>query len=155
MHYQPADRLQKFNTGIFAAMDEKGYTADKKEKLKFWYDGFTFGKHKDIYNPWSVAMFLDKGKFDTYWANTSGNGLAGKLIREGVIDVKSDFEDLLNGKVLEKEIDEQIIYDQLDNNLNAVWSLLLASGYLKVEEIVQDEPDIFLSTLQTSSPIQH
>ena len=112
-------------------LDEYGY-GEKKEEVKWWYDGFIFGKHKDIYNPWSILNFLDKGKISTYWANTSSNSLIGKLIREGNADIKSDFEELLAGKTIRCPIDEQIVYNQLDDNEEAVFSLLLASGYLKV-----------------------
>jgi len=101
--------------------------------VRDWYDGFTFGSRTDIYNPWSIINFLDKKKFSTYWANTSSNGLAGKLIREGSRDVKMVMEDLLEGGVLHTEIDEQIVFSRLDSNETAIWSLLLASGYLKVE----------------------
>ena len=103
-----------------------------KEEVKYWYDGFIFGEHKDIYNPWSILNFLDKKKFTTYWANTSANSLVGKLIREGGRGVKQSFEQLLRGESLRCEIDEQIVYNQLDHNEAAIWSLLLASGYLKV-----------------------
>ena len=68
---------------VFAAMDEQGIPESEKEKVKFWYDGFTFGKVSDIYNPWSVTMYLDERKYDTYWANTSGNGLVSKLADQG------------------------------------------------------------------------
>ena len=123
---------------VFAAMDEQGIPEAEKENVKYWYDGFTFGKVTDIYNPWSVTLYLDERKYDTYWANTSGNGLVGKLIREGNQDIKSDFEELLNGRIIEAEIDEQIVYNQLDGDDNAIWSLLLASGYLKVEGIIRE-----------------
>lgn len=115
---------------VFAAMDEFGYT--EKEKVKQWYDGFIFGNRKDIYNPWSIINYLDKGQITTYWANTSSNNLAGKLIREGSKNVKCDFEKLLMGEHLITTIDEQIVYDQLENSEKAIWSLLVASGYLKV-----------------------
>lgn len=115
---------------VFAAMDECNLT--DKETVKNWYDGFTFGARTDIYNPWSILNYLDKGEFRTYWANTSSNGLIGKLIREGEPEIKTVMEDLLDGKVLCTQIDEQIVYDQLDQNISAIWSLLLASGYLKV-----------------------
>lgn len=82
--------------------------------------------HKDIYNPWSILNFLDKGYFTTYWANTSANSLVGKLIREGNRGVKEKFESLLLGESIRTPIDEQIIYNQLDHNEDAVWSLLLA-----------------------------
>lgn len=57
-----------------------------------------FGKITDIYNPWSILNFLDKGKIDTYWANTSSNGLVSKLVREGDAYLKSVFEELLKAK---------------------------------------------------------
>ena len=115
---------------VFAAMDEFGYT--DKALVKRWYDGFIFGDKKDIYNPWSILNFLDTGNVKTYWANTSSNSLVGKLIREGEPEIKTVMEDLLDGKVLHTRIDEQIVYNQLDQNISAIWSLLLACGYLKV-----------------------
>ena len=121
---------------VFAAMDEQGIPEAEKEHVKFWYDGFTFGKVSDIYNPWSVTLYLDERKYDTHWANTSGNGLVGKLIREGDKGIKTEFEKLLNGESIEAKIDEQIIFNQLSQNRNAIWSLLLASGYLKVVSAV-------------------
>lgn len=117
---------------VFQALDEFGLS-EEKEKVKEWYDGFVFGKYTDIYNPWSVLNFLDtNGKYDTYWANTSGNRLVNKLIREGNPDIKELFEILLRGDVIRCPIDEQIVYNQLDDDEDAVWSLLLASGYLRV-----------------------
>lgn len=115
---------------VFDAMDEAGRTL--KQQVKEWYDGFTFGEISDIYNPWSILNYLEKGKFATYWANTSGNSLAGKLIREGKRGVKQSFELLLKGQHLFTPLDEQIVYSQLNGNAKSVWSLLLASGYLKV-----------------------
>lgn len=115
---------------VFAAMDEFGYT--EKETVKKWYDGFTFGDKKDIYNPWSILNYLDKKKFAAYWANTSSNSLVGKLIREGSVNVKVSFEKLLQGESLFTTLDEQIVYSQLDQSETAIWSLLLAGGYLKV-----------------------
>lgn len=116
---------------VFAALEECGL-ADQKEQIKRWYDGFIFGEQADIYNPWSILNYLDTGKFATYWANTSSNGLVGKLLREGNRRVKEKFETLLKGDVIYSPIDEQIVYNQLDGNESAIWSLLLASGYLKV-----------------------
>lgn len=116
---------------VFAALEEFGYAKEKKE-IKRWYDGFIFGEHTDIYNPWSILNFLDTGKLDTYWANTSANSLVGKLLRQGNRKIKITFEELLKGNVIRRPVDEQIVYNQLDNNEEAIWSLLLASGYLKV-----------------------
>lgn len=111
----------------------------KEESVKAWYDGFTFGKRTDIYNPWSIINYLDKQILSAYWANTSSNSLVGKLIREGDRNVKIIMEDLLNGKSFRSQIDEQIIFDQLDDGESALWSLLLASGYLRVKGIAADE----------------
>ena len=116
---------------VFAALDECGL-GEEKRGVKNWYDGFVFGEHRDIYNPWSIINFLDTGKYKTYWANTSSNSLVGKLIREGDRRIKSMFEELLKGESISCVIDEQIVYNQLDDNPEAIWSLLLASGYLKI-----------------------
>ena len=116
---------------VFAELEDYGY-GDKKAEVKGWYDGFIFGNHEDIYNPWSILNFLDTGKIATYWANTSSNGLVGKLVRESGKRIKMDFEALLKGDIIRCPIDEQIVYNQLDKNEKAIWSLLLASGYLKV-----------------------
>ena len=119
---------------VFAALDECGYS-EKKETVKRWYDGFIFGEQRDIYNPWSILNFLDTGRIGTYWANTSSNSLVSKLIREGDRRVKTTFEKLLRGETITCPIDEQIVYNQLDGNEAAIWSLLLASGYLKVLKV--------------------
>lgn len=116
---------------VFSVMDEYGFSGDKEE-VKRWYDGFIFGEHADIYNPWSILNYLDTGRITTYWANTSSNSLVAKLLREGERRIKEKFETLLRGKSIRSKIDEQIVYNQLDGNERAVWSLLLASGYLKV-----------------------
>ena len=117
---------------VFTALDEYGMS-DKRIDVKKWYDGFTFGKCRDIYNPWSIINYLKTGRLSPYWANTSGNGLVDKLIREGSADIKISMENLLKGGRLCKEVDEQVVFDQLDADENAIWSLFLASGYLKVE----------------------
>lgn len=116
---------------VFDALEERGLGGEK-EKVKKWYDGFIFGSYMGIYNPWSILNFMDTKKYTTYWANTSSNSLVGKLIREGSSSVKGKFEGLLHGETLVTMIDEQIVYNQLNGNERAIWSLLLASGYLKV-----------------------
>ena len=117
---------------VFQALDDMGLGGEK-EGVKKWYDGFTFGKYTDIYNPWSISSFIDnRGKYKPYWINTSGNGLVNSLIQKGTPEIKQTMEALLNGKSFDAMIDEQIIFSQLDGSANAVWSLLLAAGYLKV-----------------------
>lgn len=122
---------------VFQTLEQMG-KAGQKEEVKRWYDGFTFGKSTDIYNPWSIIKFLDTGELDTYWAATSENSLVSKLIREGSPQLKMDFEELLEGKTVMFRMDEQIVFEQLQKKKGAIWSLLLASGYLKVEKKVPD-----------------
>ncbi len=117
---------------VFGALDEYGM-GDRREEVKKWYDGFSFGKRRDIYNPWSILNYLKTGNFAAYWANTSSNSLAGKLIREGSPEVKMTMELLLGDGIFYTEIDEQIVFEQLDYSQSAIWSLLLAGGYLRVE----------------------
>ncbi len=132
---------------VFASLEEFGLL-DKAQEVKLWYDGFTFGSQTDIYNPWSIINYLNKRKAGLYWANTSSNRLIGKLLREGNREIKQAFERLLAGEHLITPIEEQIVYDQLDTNEWAIWSLLLASGYLKVvsyekyEEIENDFQEV-------------
>lgn len=147
---------------VFAALDECGLGSEKMQ-VKQWYDGFIFGSHKDIYNPWSILNFLDKKTYRTYWANTSSNSLVSKLIREGSSGIKKDFERLLKGKTIRTPIDEQIVYNQLNGSVKAIWSLLLASGYLKVlqyetydmiRETAQPEYELALTNLEVKLMFQ-
>lgn len=131
---------------VFAAMDEFGMT--NRDDVKRWYDGFTIGNLCDIYNPWSIINFLDEGKLKTYWANTSSNALISTLLRKGSRDIKMQFEKLLQGYSIAEEIDEEIIFDQLDRDESSIWSLLLASGYLKVAEIPEDLYELELTNYE-------
>ncbi len=142
-----ADAFGFTEAEVAAALEEFGLS-DRAQEVKLWYDGFTFGRLSDIYNPWSIINYLNKKKAGLYWVNTSSNRLVGKLLREGNREVKKAFEGLLKGEHLITPIDEQIVYDQLDDNEWAIWSLLLASGYLKVvshetyEEIEDDFQEV-------------
>lgn len=119
---------------VFTALDEFGLSG-QKEAVKQWYDGFTFGGKKDIYNPWSITNFLDKKKFFPYWASTSSNGLVNRLIQTASPGIKEHMEQLLKGEEIVVSFDEQIVFDQLDKNEDAIFSLLVAGGYLKVEQV--------------------
>ena len=116
---------------VSAALKEYGLS-DREQQVKDWYDGFSFGERKDIYNPWSIINFLDKREVGIYWANTSSNNLIGELIRKGSPEIKMTMEALLRGEGFRTTFDEQIVFDQLGKGDGAVWSLLLASGYLKI-----------------------
>lgn len=120
------------------ALSEFGLTG-KMKQVQDWYDGFTFGNYADIYNPWSILNYLAKQRFAAYWANSSGNVLVSKLLREGSAKIKEEFEELLRGNCVEKELDEQVVFSQLSSRESAIWSLLLACGYLKVKQHGFDE----------------
>ncbi len=123
---------------VFDALNEYGLTS-QKDKVRAWYNGFTFGSRTDIYNPWSITNYLDKKKLAPYWTNTSSNSLISKMIREGNADIKINMEDLLNGKTLCTQLDEQVVFSQLDTKRSAIWSLMLASGYLRLINYTFDD----------------
>jgi len=128
---------------VFKALDDMGLESEKGG-VKRWYDGFTFGRYTDIYNPWSITSFIENnGEYMAYWANTSSNGLVNSLIQKGNVEIKQTMETLIKGGSFQAKIDEQIVFNQLTGSTNAVWSLLLATGYLKVlgVEIVGERKD--------------
>lgn len=149
---------------VFQALEAAGL-GEEKQNVRKWYDGFVFGNVSDIYNPWSIVSFISqKGRYDTYWSNTSGNGLVNSLIQKGNSATKQLMEELLQGKSIQAQIDEQIVFNQLTDNTNAVWSLLLATGYLKVlktEKITQNndtdsenEGDVWYTLLLTNFEVK-
>ena len=126
---------------VFVAVDSQGFDPELKKDVKFWYDGFTFGTKTDIYNPWSVTSFLDTGELGAWWADTSSNSFVSKLIRTGDPGLKEIFESLLKEESFRSVIDEQIVFSDLENSDEAVLSLLLASGYLRVKQIIEEKDE--------------
>ena len=141
---------------VFHALEAMGMSEEKK-LVKSWYDGFIFGNQKDIYNPWSITNYLDKKQLRLYWADTSSNGLVNRLIRQSSAEIKELMEELLQGKEIVVNFDEQIIFEQLNQDENAIWSLMLASGYLKATEVeyrgVLREPwyHLMITNLETTA----
>ena len=124
---------------VFASLDKLALS-ERKQDVKEWYDGFVFGTQKDIYNPWSITNFLDEKKMKAYWAATSSNGLINRLLQEASAEIKKKMELLVKGEIIQLTIDEQIVFNQLNETEDAIWSLMLASGYLKVNYVqYQDE----------------
>ena len=120
--------------------------------MKQWYDGFTIGTHHDIYNPWSIINYLDrKGRLECYWANSSGNGLVSQLLQSGSVELKTQFEVLLQGGSLEAEVEDQIVFEDLNGSIIAVWSLLLASGYLTRDTADMLEEGRFICQLRITN----
>lgn len=127
---------------------------DRKDEVKHWYDGFKFGGRSDIYNPWSIINYLDERRAAPYWVNTSSNTLVGMLIQQAAGDVKESMETLMCGKTIRTELDEQIVYNQLNQDESAIWSLMVASGYLKVSDVEVQEDKVFQTwkTVYTLEP---
>jgi hypothetical protein len=140
---------------VFDALKEFGLS-NRMEEVRRWYDGFTFGDRRDIYNPWSILNYLETGKLSAYWSNTSSNSLIGTLIREGDAELKETFEELLSGGTLMVSLDEQVVYDQLSRDDHALWSLLLASGYLKVvkTEFEEESGEVHYQMALTNKEVQ-
>ena len=119
---------------VFKSLDDMGL-GERRDDVKRWYDGFVFGEHRDIYNPWSITNFLKEKKLRPYWASTSSNGLVSRLIQTAPPDIKQMMEDLISGREIVVNFDEQIVFSQLGKNKDAIWSLLMASGYLKPDKV--------------------
>ena len=122
---------------VFQALEEY-QLLDQADKVRQWYDGFRIGACDSIYNPWSITQFLDNREIKPYWANTSSNRLVTKLIRKSDVSTKLIMEELLQGNSFYTSMDEDVIYADLDTKKSAMWSLLLASGYLKVLQTVKN-----------------
>jgi hypothetical protein len=107
---------------------------DKLPQIRQWYDGYRIGSCSGLYNPWSVlSCIAEKGDLAPYWVNTSDNALMKRLITRGTEYLKEDIEKLLNSLVIEKTIEEGIIFPELEKNSDSIWSLLLFSGYLTID----------------------
>lgn len=116
---------------VIASLEEYGLQ-EQMQEVKRWYDGFRFGDQDSIYNPWSMINYLKSKECKPYWANTSSNALVGKLIQSGSFRIKERMEDLMCGTCVCVPVDEQIVFSQPDKDENAIWSFLIAAGYLKV-----------------------
>ncbi|MEZ3494959.1 MAG: ATP-binding protein [Lachnospiraceae bacterium] len=135
---------------VFGILERVGL-GEEKAQVKHWYDGFTFGSHTDIYNPWSITSFVkNNGKYSAYWVNTSSNGLLHSLVQTGKAEMKKTIETLIRGGSFQTMLDEQIVFNQLGSSETALWSLLLATGYLKVvtaETVGERKKEVFTLTL--------
>lgn len=104
-------------------------------EVRKWYNGYRIGSCEGIYNPWSVLSYIrENGRLAPYWVNTSDNALMKQLIAQGSDDLKTDIEELLRDGIIEKTIEEGIIFTTLEQSPESVWSLLLFSGYLSLTE---------------------
>jgi hypothetical protein len=127
------DKFGLLESEVEQLLEDSGFSHLSPE-IRQWYDGYRIGACTGIYNPWSVLKCIaEKGVLDSYWVNTSDNALMKQLITQGGEELKKDVEQLLKMGVIEKTIEEGIVFSDLENSPNAVWCLLLFSGYLTIE----------------------
>ena len=126
----------------------KYYELEKKrEEIKDWYDGYQFGA-KDIYNPWSVLKCVKDMTIDTekkpeaYWVNTSGNDIVRRLVKVADSKTRIEIEELISGKTIEKILNPNIIYNDIEKDINNIWSMLFFTGYLTYTKERREEGDV-------------
>ena len=141
------------NFKVLSIMDSRfdeqfGFTDDEVKNLltsyglsshfpetKEWYDGYHFG-NADVYCPWDVINYVDELNYDQtvepqdYWSNSSGNAIVRRLIDKADVQTKDEIERLIAGECIEKEISQELTYDELDKNIGNLWSVLFTTGYL-------------------------
>ena len=119
-----------------------------KDVIRDWYDGYRFGK-TDVYCPWDVINYCDEMLADpaalpkNYWANTSGNDLIRRMLKNANLTTKNEVEELLNGGQITKRIKQELTYREIDDSIENVWSVLYATGYLTGMHVEQEDADIF------------
>ena len=127
-----------FNENEVKQLLEDYQLSSYMNEVKEWYDGYLFG-NTEIYNPWSTLMYVKNKIQDqsfkpvSFWANTSGNDLVVNYIQNGSDELHEEFEQLIQGKSLEKYIKPELTYREMDN-INNIYSFLLLTGYLRVAE---------------------
>ena len=136
--YKSKNEFFGFNENEVKQLLEDYQLSSYMDEVKEWYDGYLFG-NIEIYNPWSTLMYVDS-KLDnvtnqpvSFWANTSGNDLVVNYIQNGSDELHEEFEQLIQGKSLEKYIKPELTYREMDN-INNIYSFLLLTGYLRVAE---------------------
>ena len=119
-----------------------------KDKIRDWYDGYRFGK-TDVYCPWDVINYCDELLADpaappkNYWANTSGNDLIRRMLKNANLTTKNEVEELLNGGQITKRIKQELTYREINDSIENVWSVLYAAGYLTGVHVEQEDADMF------------
>lgn len=102
------------------------------ESIKEWYNGYQVGPYI-LYNPWSIINCLDKDNpLQPYWINTASNELIAQLLSNAKPEIKHQLEELLQGNIIEQPISENLVFLEIEKSEEALWSLLLYAGYLKV-----------------------
>ena len=111
-------------------LEHYGY-AEQIANVRTWYDGYMFKKAAGLYNPWSILSFVDnEGELRPYWVKTAQENIIKKLVEPGSSEQRADLAILMSGEIITKNIDENIIFEDLETNPDVFWALLLFSGYL-------------------------
>jgi Predicted AAA-ATPase/PD-(D/E)XK nuclease superfamily len=128
-----------FTDAEVAALLERCGRTDRLDDVRAWYNGYLFGGEV-IYNPWSVLCYLDSSdtRARPYWLSTSSNDLVRELLERYALELQRVFEVLLEGGSIERRLDENVVLSELRQSEDALWSLLVFSGYLKAEEAPDD-----------------
>ena len=119
-----------------------------KDVFRDWYDGYHFGD-TNVYCPWDVINYCDEllaapsAPPKNYWANTSGNDLIRRMLKNANLTTKNEVEELLNGGQITKRIKQELTYREIDDSIENVWSVLYATGYLTGMHVEQEDADIF------------
>lgn len=112
---------------------------DKLPELQDWYDGYRFSG-QEVYNPWSVVNYFDNDcKPRPYWVNTSGNSILGEMLRHSRSRVLDKFETILQGGSIVTRVREDVIYSEIYKNENALYTMLVTTGYLTTKRVFDDE----------------
>jgi hypothetical protein len=114
---------------VYSALKEYNLESNI-EGVKTWYNGYKFANY-ELYNPWSIIKYLNTQKLDAYWVNTSDNYLIKEVLNISNKDIYTDLVDLFNGKEIDKYIDKEMVFEDLDDQ-DSLWTLLLFSGYLTI-----------------------
>ena len=108
-------------------------------KVKKWYDGYKFGG-LEIYNPWSITYYMKNKKIGPYWVNTSDNLLIYDTLKKGDLEIIEELKQLIERKELVKSLDKGFSFEDLKVSPGYIWSLMIASGYLRVVRKLNDDP---------------
>ena len=112
-------------------------------EIKEWYDGYHFG-NADVYCPWDVINYVDLLRFEPtakpqdFWSNSSGNALVRSFIDKADVQTKDEIERLIAGEYIEKEISQELTYDEIDKSIANLWSVLFTTGYLTKQGVTDD-----------------
>ncbi len=130
-----------FTEAEVVALLEHAGQRDLLDAVRGYYNGYSFGG-TPVYNPWSILNFINDGRLRPYWVTTSSNDLVHDVLRRHAFSLQPDIEALLEGGVIERALDDNVVLSDLATRVDAVFSLLVFCGYLRAEEAPGTGPEI-------------